>query len=317
MSGVDPRSRPIFGRSAVQILFGRAGPERSPAGLNSPNEVTASAPAIFGLQSGVDAKGSTAPHLAEAVSPLIASERSHFRTELRAAREACARDAEAFDEILFAVERLGCRLLGKFGDLGKYEQTLTQLASGSAVPIVVHGSDVAPSVSFTQLFKAIREARNDALHQGAVARHLTARAVELAVILEDALVGGLDEVQHFMVKNPVTAEAWQTVAAIRQLMLANAFSYIPISWQGEWHLLSDFELATFLRRSEDRRAAMAQMLSAALAGAQALDLLPAPKCLPQAAVRDVIQQMDGGVPVLVVTAEPGHLLGIVSPADIL
>jgi hypothetical protein len=46
-----------------------------------------------------------------------ADESAAFRNELRGAREVCARDAEAFDEVLFVVERLGCRLSGRIGDL--------------------------------------------------------------------------------------------------------------------------------------------------------------------------------------------------------
>src|ERR1700732_344173 len=58
-------------------------------------------------------------------------ESAAFRNELRVAREACMRDAEAFDEILFVVERLGSRLVGRIKDLGGYDQCLSKLALAS------------------------------------------------------------------------------------------------------------------------------------------------------------------------------------------
>ena len=70
---------------------------------------------------------------------------------------------------------------------------------------------------------------NDALHQGAFARHLTIHAIDLALILEDALRSFEEpRVSDYMVRNPLFAELWQPIGFIRQQMLANSFSFLPV-----------------------------------------------------------------------------------------
>ena len=46
---------------------------------------------------------------------------------------------------------------------------------------------MAALTPFSRLYDLVQDARNDALHQGAFARHLTIHAIGLALILEDAL----------------------------------------------------------------------------------------------------------------------------------
>ena len=55
--------------------------------------------------------------------------------------------------------------------------------------------------SFCDLFDELKDARNDAVHQGAHARILTDHAVELAIILEDALMSKFSRVSQFMVRD--------------------------------------------------------------------------------------------------------------------
>ena len=163
---------------------------------------------------------------------------SGFRAELRRAREACQRDSEAFDEILFSLERLGCFLRGEAIALGAYKCCLCRLVATAGI---------FPSEYFEQLFKSVKDARNDALHQGSVARHLSSRLIEIALILEESLGSRLTTIEYLMVKQPVVAEDWQTVAMIRQTMLANAFSYLPYKKKGKWVWISDYALASHLR----------------------------------------------------------------------
>src|ERR1700757_614277 len=84
--------------------------------------------------------------------------------------------------------------------------------------------------------------RNDALHQGAFARYLTKHAIELAILLEDALSNGLD---------PLARETWQPIAFLRQLMLANSYSYLPVFRNdNQWWIVSDAAIAAYLGRTE-------------------------------------------------------------------
>jgi hypothetical protein len=110
--------------------------------------------------------------------PFSVEARSHFLNELRQARLAAQKDAEAFDQLLFAFERLGSYLLHKVGALGDYEASLMNLASTAAL-----GQDLNSRLSPWHsdkhvLYKLVKDARNDAFHQGATARHLTQHALE-------------------------------------------------------------------------------------------------------------------------------------------
>jgi hypothetical protein len=56
-----------------------------------------------------------------------------FCDQLRQARENAFHDAEAFDEIIHVVERLGSFLFKKIGDLGKYKDDIKEKARHSAL----------------------------------------------------------------------------------------------------------------------------------------------------------------------------------------
>jgi CBS domain-containing protein len=180
----------------------------------------------------------------------IMDARSRFANELRQARVDAQKDAEAFDQLLFVFERLGSFLLHEPATLGRYQQCLLNLAAESPLGKLMDGGRATWHSSKEVLYGIVMEGRNDALHQGARARHLTEHAIELALILEDALIYG-DEpmltLGDIMVRCPVTAELWQPVSFVRQIMLANSFSCLPVL-QGEWRVVTDASVAAFLRR---------------------------------------------------------------------
>jgi hypothetical protein len=178
-----------------------------------------------------------------------------FANQLRSARLAALSDAEAFDGIIHVVERLGSYLykeeLGKKGEGGslfEYTEKLKALATGSGMAVDTPNLFRNLLTPFGTLYYLVRTARNDALHQGAFARHLTKHAIELAIILEEALSEHLDPiVSDFMVRNPVYAELWQPVGFVRQQMLANSYSYLPVDCgHGAWSIVSDVQIAMFL-----------------------------------------------------------------------
>jgi len=207
---------------------------------------------------------------------------SFFANELRSARLAALADAEAFDKIVHVVERLGYYLTkeslsdnGDYGNLDKYRNAISKIAdsSGLSNPPVAHQAYLTPS---SHLYELVREARNDALHQGAFARHLTNHAIELAIILEDALsnIPGL-VVSDFMVRNPECAELWRPLSFIRQRMLANSYSFLPLTKSSEgvpipskeWKIVSDASVARSLgpeRSGKNRRKQLSKTLQEAI-----------------------------------------------------
>ena len=174
-----------------------------------------------------------------------------FRDQLREARLKAQADAEAFEDIVFVLERLGCYLNKKQGDLGKYKERIVGVASRSPLFYTVPDAFRELHIPFPILYDRVRRARNDAMHGGAAARYATSHAVELALVLEDALMNSYDKASDFMVRNVICAEMWQPLSFIRQTMLASSFSCLPVKAEQDgkplWELVSDKALAQYLR----------------------------------------------------------------------
>jgi hypothetical protein len=162
-----------------------------------------------------------------------------MRDELRKARAEVLADSEAFPRVLFALERLGKLLAPTESSLGKFQPYLLELAAGSPLAAELPSTNPTNRSLHTpapELFRLVKDGRNDALHQGARVRHLSDTAVRFALVLEDALMNS-DTVEvrvgDVMVRNVTVAEPWYPVAFVRQRMLEYAFSYVPIQTEGE------------------------------------------------------------------------------------
>jgi len=243
----------------------------------------------------------------------------YFRNQFRDARAAVLRDAEAVDEIIHVLERLGMFRSGKLKNLGDYQGDLKAIAGRSPlakkVPADCH-------IQFSALYNSVREGRNVAMHQGAYARHLANHAVRLAIILEDALMNGNDKLKDRMVQNPVCAELWQPLSFIRQTMLESSFSYLPVRSDEsatDWSFVCDIELARYLREAENDDM-LEERLVESLAKAQKKTLrLSECKRLynPEDPIGGILPKLDH-LPVLVVRKEyPKDLVGIITAHDLL
>ena len=245
----------------------------------------------------------------------------YFRDQLREARAAAFRDAEAFHGILYTFERIGY-LLAKEArnlNLSRYKPNIQSIANGSPL------AEVPPEhrdwhVPFSELYDVVRIARNDALHQGAFARNLTSHAVQLSLTLEDALMSSATNVGDYMVREPVCAAPWQPISFVRQQMLANSFSYLPVlcatDGKPEWFLISDSSVARYLRVPLQRDKRLFKTLEEAV-DANELQLEEATTCYSDAPIEDALP-LFGGRPLLVCHREdPGWLLGILTAFDLL
>lgn len=205
------------------------------------------------------------------------NQRVAFARAFREARAAALRDAEAFEEQLFVLERLGTYISNSSGGLAEFARLLEQVARES--PLAFDAARKCPElhVGFPMLYEQARIARNDAMHQGAVARHLARNSQELALIMEDALMSTATTAKDFMVRDPICAELWQPLSAIRRTMLVNAFSFLPFEKNKEWRFISDGNLVTFVRSpNANRRKRMLLTLEEALA--EGLLSTPAEQC---------------------------------------
>ena len=124
--------------------------------------------------------------------------RIYFRDELRAARYIALKDSEAFEPIIQVFERWGyligvkrCGLQYKQNGLAQALGEIKHEVTCSPLCQTIPSGWPGLHLSFEELQASIPLARNDAVHQGATARHLTRHAIELAVIVEDALTMNL------------------------------------------------------------------------------------------------------------------------------
>lgn len=175
-------------------------------------------------------------------------ERIYYRDRLRAARYSALADSEGFLAICFALEELGVRALGRQASLHDYRDKLVALLSLAEADMQL----------FNALYDIVRMARNDAMHTGAYARHIAAKAIEICLILEDAMMATADgivrRVGDHMVKDAVAIESWQPVSRARQLMLTHSFSNLPVRIHGSWKLLTERGLARYLAGKNKNKA---------------------------------------------------------------
>ena len=245
-------------------------------------------------------------------------ERVYFRDLFRDARHQAFQDAEGFQQILFALERLGSLLYRragkqKPGDIGKYEDEIKRISLASPLACDLPVRWRGYHSPFDTLYRLVRNARNDALHQGAYARHLTNHAVQLALIIEDALMVNSQNISDFMVREVIQAEEWQPVSFARQQMLANSYSYLPIRYKGEWNLISDAAILKYVH--SERKTRLSDSVSDAISHGLQLETA---RCVdPNDSIELIIKNL-GEKPVLVTDPfDSDRLAGITSAFDLL
>jgi CBS domain-containing protein len=185
---------------------------------------------------------------------------------------------------------------------------------------------------FDSLYELVKDARNDAMHQGAYARHITANATTLAIMLEDTLMIKSKTVADFMVRNVTCAAPWHSIAHIRQLMLASSFSTLPVSGVGDhrWRLVRDHAVAAFIRAA-DSKSQRTQKLKITLKEAarldSALELTEAKTCSEHMTVDDALRLLQDNLLLVVLRNEdapqdskvtcPEDIMGIITAFDLL
>ncbi len=138
---------------------------------------------------------------------------------------------------------------------------------------------------------------------------------------------GANKVGDHMVRNPVCASLWQPISFIRQQMLANSFTYLPfLNAEEKWALVSDYNVARYLRSKSNRNKLLAKTLDDAISdGLKTHDdtISDGPKkhlakvCYADETIEKVLDSFDGK-PFLVVRREDeSDLLGILTAFDLL
>ncbi len=248
-----------------------------------------------------------------------------FRDQFRDARYYALEDAEGYQKILFVLERLGSYLSESQKDLGRYKPCIRPLVKCH------HPNGGRPPegyshyfMDFDTLYEMVREGRNDAQHQGAVARILTSHSVQLSIILEDAL-SNVEEpekdrkIKDYMVRNPVCAYLWQPIGFIRQIMLENSFSCLPFQCGDTWYVVSDCDIARYLAdcKGEDRKKKLNKTLECVKKSGE-ITLMKKAVVSPDKTVSEALERVKcQGWPILVKRDGCEELLGIVAAFDLM
>ena len=129
------------------------------------------------------------------------------------------------------------------------------------------------------------------------------------------------KVEDLMVRNPVVAEPWQVVAHVRNTILANSFSALPIkvmSAQAEcWKILTDTALIKFTKVTDKKVQGDRLGMTIEEALAEGLRTEPATCVRPESRVDEVVDQMEH-LPILVTDAtKESRFLGIITAFDLL
>ena len=252
----------------------------------------------------------------------------YFRDDFRNARAAVLADAEGYQKVLFALERFGQFIrIREAQGLGDYK--------GDIVAFVRRNHSREGNISqehftsFGRLYELVNQGRNDALHQGAKGRNLTAQIVRLCLIIEDSLTGKVrgermkdDKIKDYMVSNPTTAALWQPISYIRHIMLENSFTYLPFYDESSdcWRVAADYHVAKFLNEEDCRKERLTFTLEQALRGGK-LVARKAATVSSNDTVGKALMQSDifsKGLPLLVVRSKcEKEVIGIVTPFDLL
>ncbi len=265
----------------------------------------------------------------------------YFRKEFREARYAALKDAEGYQRVLFVLERLGAYMVEKgcheehehekADGLGDYKNCITALVKKyhplekdrKRQPSTYRDCHTA----FGSLYEMVMHGRNDALHQGAFGRILTLHLVQLALFLEDTLMTIMTgEIKNYMTRNPMCASEWQPVSFVRQMMLANSFTYIPVYLkrgdaereEAAWYIITDCDVAMYLQpfNSDCRARRLTKSIKDAIELGE-MNIEKAVTVPPDRPVRAVLKLTEGKKPVLVKRDDCNELQGIATTFDLM
>jgi CBS domain-containing protein len=241
------------------------------------------------------------------------------RDELRSARAMALADAEGFISVVHALELVGQLKSNMImNGLGGYTEPLTVIARLSTLASDIPGALPQYHSTFDALFPVLCRARNDAVHQGVYARTLTEHAVEVSLILEDALMADASDVSHFMVRNVVEAKPWHSVSYVRQTMLKNAFSYLPLWHEETWWLIPDYLLARHIRAALNREDRINRLSTKISDIARHAMELPSAVCVePKLSISGAVNKISESPLLVVDPHQKDTLLGLITASDIL
>ena len=183
-----------------------------------------------------------------------------LRGNVKAALTRVASGRGELGPLLHEVERMARYVSGKhkiaLANAAGAIRTLVELWSGWALE-----DTGLRGMSWDRLYCEVTDARNDIAHTGTEAVLARIRAMTLATVLMEALLGvagegEVNKLKDVMVPSPLCAHGWQTVADVRRTMLVTDYSELPMAdggSDGKWKMVTPNELAVFLAKRRDKK----------------------------------------------------------------
>ena len=244
--------------------------------------------------------------------------RAHYRLRLSNARASALADAEGAETVIFAIEAFGRYLAAKSESLEQIGKALVYWYS-RRVP--------KRREQFERRLALLRRGRNDHMHKGFAARNLARDAVAVALMLEDALKIDWARMTatDVMTPSPATAHAWMTFGQVRDLLIENSFSQVPIWWDSAWFLISDRRVAEVVRRvrlahtltsAADLRDTLLESRHLGLGDVRVLELLTEPADTAAEDSPVLSLSLERGCVLVHRVGVAADLVGIITPSDI-
>lgn len=182
----------------------------------------------------------------------------YYRDKFRAARYQALLNAENFAPLLFVLESFGTYLAriceSDDQSLDKLKKYLKAFISDSPYLHKIPNKFPVYHCEFDFLYEFVRDTRNEFAHQGVYARQKTRFILELCLIFESKLNELQMKASNYAVSGVTTTELWQPLSLIKKEMLINSYSYLPVKTDKGWELISDYNLADYLKGSKTKRA---------------------------------------------------------------
>lgn len=262
-----------------------------------------------------------------------------LRADLKAALTEVVSGRHSVPVLLHQIERVAKYATGKpnvaLGRPETKEAMATLVRTFAAYALDDSG---LASMGWDNLYKKVKDERNDVMHTGTEAVLAEGHAKGLAVVLLDALLGaakerGMTTLAEVMVEHPVCAHGWQTLADVRRSMLVSDFSVLPLVDGATsddppmWRVVTAEDLAAFLGTNDQRNRRMAKTVeraeecglrvsvaATACEGTSVQEVWDRRACLPLMVIRERYHQRKGKSCDF---EKDLHLVGIVTPFDLL
>ena len=162
----------------------------------------------------------------------------HTVEALREARRRVLQGSSSFLDIVLVIERFGKE---------HWNQRNLKRINEVLVRFINQWNAGGSSEEVHRLLDAMREGRNEAVHEGTLGRRLARDCVRVSIMVEDALRREADmrSVSDSIVETVVYARLWQTLRTIRRTMMENEFTHLPFEKEGQWYTVDAEALCVY------------------------------------------------------------------------